>query len=186
MRFLGCCGVDPCSKGGECPADGLHPASYVNYVGRHQSCVTPYDESEWYTCDFAAPKFMGCCTRDPCNEGCPNANLIPARLDDDDGIAAPFLCQPSSNTITSTRLETPSWTGTGVSEGVPSSDTAKESLRTSTSRSDWLIVGLSMMGVLLLLAIIGVIIWWRKRGNIWEFHNLKRRRSSSSRNESDN
>lgn len=186
IRFLGCCGIDPYSKGGECPADALYPASYVNYSGLHQSCVTPYDESEWYTCDFTAPKFMGCCTRNPCNEGCPNANLIPAQLDDDDGIAAPFLSQPSSNTSTSTMLETPSQTETGVGEGVPSSDTAKEPSHTSTSRSTWLIVGLSMTGIVVFLVLVGIMIWWKKRENIWEFHNQKRRRPSSPRNENDN
>ncbi|KAI0833179.1 hypothetical protein F5Y06DRAFT_280530 [Hypoxylon sp. FL0890] len=206
VRFLGCCETDPCSQGGECPVDALRPASYVSYPGRHQSCVAPYDESEWYTCDFATPKFMGCCKRDPCNEGCPDANLIPARLDDDDGIAAPFLSQPTSTSSssstsssggitsssstsgssTSTRLETPSRTETGVGEGAPTSETAKEPSHTPSSRSTGLIVGLTMMGVVILLIIVGTLIWWRKRENIWEFRNRIHRRSTSSRDDNEN
>lgn len=96
-RFLGCCETDPCSQGGECPPALLRPASYASYAGPHQSCASPFDEREWYTCDDAIPKFMGCCVRDPCNEGCTDADLISARLDDDDSIAAPFLSQVSHN-----------------------------------------------------------------------------------------
>ncbi|KAI1140475.1 hypothetical protein F5Y05DRAFT_378588 [Hypoxylon sp. FL0543] len=205
VRFLGCCETDPCSNGGECGADALRPASYVSYPGSHQSCAAPYDEGDWYTCDFATPKFMGCCTRDPCNEGCPDENLVPARLDDDDSIAAPFLLPPSSSSessiittfssstsssgtsssSTSATLQTPSGTETGVSEGPSTGETAKEPPQTPTSKPTGLIVGLTMMGIVVLLIIIGILIWWRKRGNIWEFRNRIRRRSGSSRNDNE-
>ncbi|KAI1408514.1 hypothetical protein F5Y13DRAFT_172606 [Hypoxylon sp. FL1857] len=187
IRFLGCCETDPCSNGGECPVDQLRPASYANYSGPHQSCVAPYDEGEWYTCDDATPKFMGCCTQDPCNNGCPNANLIPARLDDDDGLAAPFLSQPTSSTSTSTtNSSAPSRTETVADTGTPSGELVTEPSHTASSRSIGLIVGLSMMGVVILLIIIGIILWWKRRRNVWESNNQEDRRSSSSRNENEN
>ncbi|KAI8963762.1 hypothetical protein F5Y11DRAFT_346213 [Daldinia sp. FL1419] len=90
-HFIGCCETDPCSNGGQCLVGGLRPASYDNYPDDHQSCVAPYDENEWYTCDLTTPKFMGCCLQNPCGQGCPDWALIPARLDDDEYIAASFL-----------------------------------------------------------------------------------------------
>ncbi|KAI0108293.1 hypothetical protein F4814DRAFT_451576 [Daldinia grandis] len=91
VRFLGCCETDPCSNGGQCRLDELRPASYVDYPDPHQSCAAPYDEREWYTCDLATPRFMGC---DPCDQGCPDWGLIPARLDDDSNTVASFLSSP--------------------------------------------------------------------------------------------
>ncbi|KAI1380775.1 hypothetical protein F4677DRAFT_197952 [Hypoxylon crocopeplum] len=197
IRFLGCCETDPCSTGGECPIDKLRPASYTDYPGRHQSCVAPYGEWEWYTCDFSTPKFMGCCSRDPCDEGCPHEDLIQARLDDDDDIAAPFLSssslQPQQNPQPSNAISTgretlslspspspsPSPTETIASEGTSSTGngTTEEPYYTSPSRIG-LIIGLTMTGVVVLLIVLGVKVWWRKLTNIWEF--LKRRHNPSS------
>ncbi|KAI1808043.1 hypothetical protein F4811DRAFT_549136 [Daldinia bambusicola] len=104
IRFLGCCETDPCPNGGQCPVSQLHPVSYDNYPDSHQSCVAPYDKRKWYTCDFATPKFMGCCLQNPCDEGCPNWNLIPAQLDDDESLAEKFLSPPHNNSSNRTGL----------------------------------------------------------------------------------
>ncbi|KAL7623301.1 hypothetical protein AAE478_006982 [Parahypoxylon ruwenzoriense] len=163
IRFIGCCEANPCDSsssppggdGGVCPQEALRPASYASYPGRHQTCVAPHDESSWYTCDGARPPFMGCCARNPCNDGCPAADLLPARLDDDDDIAAPFL-SPSESSSTTSSNNSPS---------PMKSDTAAESSRDTQTppRSTGLIVGLSMLGVVILLAVVGFMLWKRKR-----------------------
>ncbi|KAI2625807.1 hypothetical protein GGR54DRAFT_637583 [Hypoxylon sp. NC1633] len=195
IRFVGCCETDPCSGEGDCPQDALRPASYTYYPGRHQSCVKPYDEREWYTCDFAVPKFMGCCMLDPCDGGCPDEDLIPARLDDDDDIAAPFLSlplpvpsspppqQPSNGTTTTPEYPSPGPSPTDAGAGdvasSPGSGTTAEASPTSPSGSTGLIVGLSMTGVVILLIVVGFKIWWRKISRIWELRNRRRRDSGS-------
>ena len=45
------------------------------------------------------------CAQNPCNIGCPTYYLIPARLADEDDIAAPFLSLPASNLRSAKRTE---------------------------------------------------------------------------------
>ncbi|KAI1632987.1 hypothetical protein F4809DRAFT_54105 [Biscogniauxia mediterranea] len=144
-RFLGCCDIAAaCSSGGggsgggNCSGAHLFPASfsaarYSDFLP--QNCAAPYDESYWYTCADAVPPFIGCCRNNPCNGGCLEGNLIPARLSDIDENAAQFLA--------------PAATEEGESASGP--------------RNTGLIVGLSMTGVVILLAVLGIYLWWRRR-----------------------
>ncbi|KAI1104703.1 hypothetical protein F4804DRAFT_175377 [Jackrogersella minutella] len=178
-RFLGCCETDPCSSGGSCAADSLRAASYASYPGGAQSCAAP--AGEWYTCDFATPRFMGCCARDPCDAGCPAADLVPARLDDDDAVAAPFLVQVARSSVGSTSVQTASPTTTGAGgEASSSGGIAGEPSHIPASRYTGLIVGLSTAAILVLLLVMGVAICWRRRNNVWDY-NGKGRHAFGSR-----
>ncbi|KAI1485634.1 hypothetical protein F5X96DRAFT_314348 [Biscogniauxia mediterranea] len=149
-RFLGCCDIaEACSSsgggsgsgGGNCSGAHLFPASfssarYSDFLP--QNCAAPYNESYWYTCADAVPPFIGCCRNNPCNGGCLEGNLIPARLSDIDENAAQFLA-PAATT------------------------TAAGEESASGPRNTGLIVGLSMTGVVILLAVLGIYLWWRRR-----------------------
>ncbi|KAI1081264.1 hypothetical protein F5B20DRAFT_588825 [Whalleya microplaca] len=170
-RFLGCCAQDPCSSG--CPPEALRPAaSFAEYPGRPQSCMAPYDSSKWYTCAQASPKFLGCCRRDPCNEGCADEDLLPARLADDEASAAPFLSVSrawgSTTEGTSTGVATQRQTmtetaggeatGGGEGGGAGGGETSE-----GPGANTGLIVGVTMAGVVVLLVVTGVILWKRRR-----------------------
>ncbi|KAH8749318.1 hypothetical protein F5883DRAFT_694997 [Diaporthe sp. PMI_573] len=70
-QFLGCCTENPCVDGtGYCPQPALRYSSYSQDSYRSippQNCVTPHNESSWYTCSGAVPPFMGCCASNPCS-----------------------------------------------------------------------------------------------------------------------
>ena len=141
-QFVGCCDHDPCTsdRNGICEDDALHPASFssTNYIDiPPQSCVEPYDEQNWWTCQNAIPPFLGCCKSNPCNAGCPDDDLIPSRLSDNQTNAEPFLATSSSSATQSP---------------VPAAE------ETPTA----LIVGVSVGGLVVLFAGIAAFLW-RKR-----------------------
>ena len=147
-RFIGCCEEDPCSdeNRGSCPDDALHPASFSasNYIDiPGQDCVEPYNTSTWWTCQGATPPFMGCCSENPCNEGCRRADLLPARLSDNEENAAPFLDSSPPPSSTASTL--------------PDADTE------DTGSQTGLIVGVTMGGIVVLIAGIALFLWRRRR-----------------------
>ncbi|KAI1502871.1 hypothetical protein F5X99DRAFT_377831 [Biscogniauxia marginata] len=162
-RFIGCCVSGACSRAldGNCSGDALFPASFSasKYSGfLPQSCIEPYDERNWYTCMDATPPFIGCCKNNPCNGGCLEGNLIPARLSDIEENAAQFL-SPSAAESSST-TPNPAATQTVTSSPSP---TETEAGTSSPTHSTGLIVGLSMAGVVILLAVLGIYLWRRRR-----------------------
>ncbi|KAL1854467.1 hypothetical protein Daus18300_011388 [Diaporthe australafricana] len=143
-QFLGCCTEDPCAGGtGYCPQSALRYSNYSQDSYRsipQENCVAPRNESSWYTCSSAVPPFMGCCASNPCsNEGCPEDDLLAARLDDDPTNAAPFL------------------TATSTSSASSSSDKGSSSLSTGA------IVGISIGSALVVLIAAGVLFFYYKR-----------------------
>ncbi|KAI1650310.1 uncharacterized protein F4817DRAFT_313167 [Daldinia loculata] len=52
---------------------------------------------------IASPLMMNC-LQNPCDQGCPDWDLIPARLDDDENIAAPFLPSPRNSSAETGRI----------------------------------------------------------------------------------
>ncbi|KAI9152143.1 hypothetical protein HJFPF1_09368 [Paramyrothecium foliicola] len=88
--FIGCCAVDPCQRPqGVCPLDKLAAAGFngqdpevfalvgAQGCGQAQANVS---NGLWYTCSANIPPFMGCCTSNPCGEGCPEGDLRSARM----------------------------------------------------------------------------------------------------------
>ena len=76
--FLGCCSSDPCTNSNitePCPdvyAASFDPSIYDSI--RPNTCIN-VTSSNWYTCSDTSPPFIGCCTSNPCSDGCPAGNL---------------------------------------------------------------------------------------------------------------
>lgn len=122
-KFLGCCTENPCGDGtGYCPQSALRYSSYSQDSYRsipQENCVTPRNESSWYTCSSAVPPFMGCCASNPCSdEGCPEEDLLAARLDDDPTNAAPFLTATSTSITSSSSGKASGGLSTGAIVGI--------------------------------------------------------------------
>ncbi|MCJ1401098.1 hypothetical protein MMC11_004310 [Xylographa trunciseda] len=109
--FVGCCVAvnDPCQLG--CPDGGLEPASFdPTYYGEFPDQECPIG-SEWYTCAYTSPPFMGCCKTGPCKAGCPTGDLTAGFLSSNPAIAAAFENvngTSSASTSTSSSLPTTS------------------------------------------------------------------------------
>ncbi|KAI0450281.1 hypothetical protein F5B21DRAFT_508345 [Xylaria acuta] len=152
-RFIGCCDVDPCTPelDGRCPTPNLFDATFSAASGVQflpQSCTDPFNSSIWYTCVNSRPPFLGCCTNNPCNNGCLAGHLVPATLSEDPANAGQFM---SPKTATTTTGSSPSPTAT--------SDEAGE----SSSKRIGIIVGTSLAGVVILLLVIGAYLWVKRR-----------------------
>ncbi|KAI9373645.1 hypothetical protein BJX61DRAFT_552146 [Aspergillus egyptiacus] len=81
-RFVGCCASDPCTGTTTAPTcPDLYPASFDGAIFDEfvpNNCVDN-PSSNWYTCNFTNPRFLGCCRSNPCaNDGCPEEDLLPA------------------------------------------------------------------------------------------------------------
>ncbi|KAI1335410.1 hypothetical protein F5Y15DRAFT_248914 [Xylariaceae sp. FL0016] len=174
-RFLGCCGTDPCTADadGVCPDDQLSASSFDSASIAEievQSCVSPYGSGNWYTCSNASPPFIGCCRTNPCNDGCGEADLIEARLSDVKANAEQFLGTGDSSTSTSTSSGVSSTTQTATGTGITSpaattTDAGGDEHGTHDEKSKTgLIVGISMAGVVVLLLVLGMYLWSKKRG----------------------
>lgn len=76
--FLGCCSSDPCtSTNTTTPCPDLYPASFDTSLYdaiRPNSCLGG-NNSKWYTCSEIETPFLGCCTSNPCTDGCPKSDL---------------------------------------------------------------------------------------------------------------
>ncbi|KAI8953202.1 hypothetical protein F4801DRAFT_598246 [Xylaria longipes] len=150
-RFIGCCDVNPCTQelDGRCPTPSLFNASFSATSGVKflpQSCVNPFNSSIWYTCADARPPFLGCCTNDPCNNGCLAGHIVPATLSEDPANASQFM-SPKTTTGSS-----------------PSPTATSDEVGESSNKRIGTIVGASLAGVVILLLVIGAYLWLKRRG----------------------
>ncbi|TGJ78799.1 hypothetical protein E0Z10_g9969 [Xylaria hypoxylon] len=168
-RFIGCCGVDPCTpdREGECPMSELFVASFSAASGVEflpQSCASPFNSSIWYTCDDTRPPFLGCCTNNPCSNGCLADHLVPAKLSDDPKNASQFLLPETvtmTTTTTTTTTTSPSVTGTSV---LPAgTENSSPNLTTGGRARAGLIAGIAVAGVVILLLVIAAYLWAKRR-----------------------
>lgn len=95
QRFLGCCTVDACERGGVCPHNRLKPTSFkaerTGWIPK-QGCAS--GQYEWHICARTAPPFMGCFLEgtNPCdNMDCPYWAMGQAVLSNNQSEAAAFL-----------------------------------------------------------------------------------------------
>ncbi|KAI0811921.1 hypothetical protein GGR55DRAFT_639670 [Xylaria sp. FL0064] len=165
-RFIGCCGVDPCTPDldGQCPTTELFNASFSAASGvmfLPQSCTSPYDSSIWYTCDYSQPPFLGCCTNNPCNNGCLEGHLVLATLSEDPKNSSQLMLPETTTTATPISTATPSATGTSELPG----GTESPGLNTVSNGRvrAGMIAGISVAGVVILLLVIAVYLWKKRR-----------------------
>ncbi|KAI1425668.1 hypothetical protein F5Y12DRAFT_354185 [Xylaria sp. FL1777] len=161
-RFVGCCGVDPCAPGrnGECPMSELFNASFSADSGvmfLPQSCADPFNSSSWYTCDDALPPFLGCCTNNPCNNGCSAGHLVPAILSEDPKNASQLMLPETTTTAPATTVTSSATITSMLPAGTESS------APNSTSARAGMIAGISVAGVVVLLLVITAYLWVERR-----------------------
>jgi hypothetical protein len=124
-KFVGCCANDPCALG--CLDGNLYPASFdPAFFGEFPDLVCN-PGSAWYTCAGSKPPFMGCCSTNPCDAGCPPGDLTPGFLSGNYFIDCQFFssgCSASPTTgvpATPTAPDTPSSSAPApVSQHAPS------------------------------------------------------------------
>ncbi|KAL4996008.1 hypothetical protein BDV10DRAFT_121460 [Aspergillus recurvatus] len=82
--FVGCCSSDPCTNADSNttnPCPDVYAASFDGSLFdsiRPNSCIDESNDN-WYTCNFTQPRFLGCCSINPCANGtCPHDNVLPA------------------------------------------------------------------------------------------------------------
>ncbi|KAL8372560.1 hypothetical protein RB595_002071 [Gaeumannomyces hyphopodioides] len=149
-RFLGCCTVDPCSRGGDCPKGNLTTTTFSADLFEDippQDCIGAPGSKNWFTCKANSPPFMGCCSDNPCQSkppGCPASKLIPARLSDNTTNAAVFLPASTSPTPTPTPTPAPPQPAAGLHPGA--------------------IAGI-VVGALLVIGLVAALLFLRRRRN---------------------
>ncbi|KAL4968113.1 uncharacterized protein BDV14DRAFT_8622 [Aspergillus stella-maris] len=84
--FVGCCSSDPCTNSNTTsPCPDVYAASYdAGAFGgtifdsiRPNTCIDR-PNTNWFTCNFTSPPFIGCCASNPCSEGCPDDDVLQA------------------------------------------------------------------------------------------------------------
>ena len=80
----------------DCELDSLQAANFdQQYYSNitQNDCNTTIRAGEWYTCEDTAPPFLGCCASNACmyTGGCPDDQLVPAQLSENETEIAPFL-----------------------------------------------------------------------------------------------
>ncbi|KAJ5703050.1 hypothetical protein N7488_010598 [Penicillium malachiteum] len=90
-RFVGCCSSDPCTNvpaNSTTPCPDIYPASFDPSIYSEiaaNDCIGAAN-SNWFTCNFTDPPFLGCCSRNTqCNESmivCPADDLLAAAWSD--------------------------------------------------------------------------------------------------------
>ncbi|KAL4910830.1 hypothetical protein BDW74DRAFT_141971 [Aspergillus multicolor] len=80
--FVGCCSSDPCTNDNTThPCPDTYAASFDGALFdsiRPNTCIDESNDN-WFTCNFTEPRFMGCCSINPCANGtCPHENVLPA------------------------------------------------------------------------------------------------------------
>jgi hypothetical protein len=134
-NFVGCCKSQPCDN--DCPAGNLEPASFnINYYGQFPDQQCPKG-SQWYTCAYTKPAFMGCCKSNPCEQnGCPTEDLTPGFLSSNPTDAAAFSPSGGSSTVASST--TSSHSSSTISSAAASTSTIStraSSASTATSET---------------------------------------------------
>ncbi|KAF4975932.1 hypothetical protein FZEAL_7349 [Fusarium zealandicum] len=164
-EFFGCCTSDPCQNDGECPDDGLRAASFNgdSYEDMpQQNCSSSGGVEDWYTCAFTTPPYLGCCSENACNSGCPRDSVIAAQLSDSENNRLNFLNPEGDDDATSTS-KTSSATATATSTD-SSTATAEPSSGggLGTGATAGIAVGASVAGLAFIAFLIWMF-WWKPR-----------------------
>lgn len=167
VEFIGCCESDPCADdSGICPPEDMrwsafNPERYEDLPP--QSCNNAEGASNWYTCKFGSPSFMGCCAGNPCAEdGCPRTQLIPATLSKDEEQRRMFLDPEPSQSNPSETSGTIPPTGSPTNTNGTQPPEGSEEAGLSTGAIAGISVGAAAVA-LLLFAFLFWRFWWRPR-----------------------
>ncbi|KAF4583166.1 hypothetical protein GQ602_006310 [Ophiocordyceps camponoti-floridani] len=168
-RFLGCCTIDACQRGGDCPLPNIESATFN--ASRYQDIPPQECDSAsalWYTCKFTRPPFLGCCRQNPCTQtsGCPAGALGVGVLNRDPSLAASLLPMSATTTTTTRRTATPTTSKTPST--TPSGDAGSISKGTAAGIS----IGVSAALISLLSALV-VFLYRRKKRKSSKDDNIR-------------
>ena len=130
----------------------LAPASFdMNDYGKFQDQECP-SGSQWHSCKFTDPPFMGCCTSDPCSTsaGCPVGDLTAGFLSTNPGVAADIL--PSSAVTMSSQT---SPTASRTNSEATTTTTAQPANHTSRSA----VIGSTIGGIAAVIITLASIVF---------------------------
>ncbi|KAJ4257516.1 hypothetical protein NW762_008640 [Fusarium torreyae] len=159
-QFVGCCVNDPCgANNGTCPEGDLRTTTFnpdrYNDIFQ-QDCNNSQSVRNWYTCTGTNPPFIGCCSLNACNTGCPRARLEPAMLSKTERNRLEFLDPRNrGSTTASTASETASSTASSTAEA-----SKDEGLGTGATAG---IAVAATVGGLISLILIAWLFWWKPR-----------------------
>ncbi|PHH82173.1 hypothetical protein CDD82_6795 [Ophiocordyceps australis] len=157
--FLGCCGIDPCGSGdGTCPWERLASATFnasAYDLIPAQGCMDA--GSQWYTCAYTTPPFMGCCVENACAKGggCAQELVRAARL---------------SGRPEAARAFTLGWRGaatvekSGEASAAGKTNTTREGEAAEGQMGSGVVAGIvagSVIGGVAVFALL--MLWWRGR-----------------------
>ncbi|KAJ5938266.1 hypothetical protein N7454_004608 [Penicillium verhagenii] len=144
-HFVGCCSSDPCTivdANSTSPCPDIYPASFDPSIYNEilqNSCIDPAN-SNWYTCAYTDPPFLGCCSK---NNRCP-ANEIACSADD--LLAAAWnLSQPGQFVLFE-------------DEGTVDDDDGGSGVAGGGGLSDGVLAGI-VVGAVAALVIVGALVW---------------------------
>ncbi|KAH6894710.1 hypothetical protein B0T10DRAFT_456936 [Thelonectria olida] len=172
-EFFGYCTSDPCAGDvGECPQDDLRKASFNRDRYEdipQQDCNDAKGISQWYTCAYTEPSFVGCCRQVACilDEGCPERDLAVIDLTTSNPQAREHLLnagnkKPSGSGTKHTDLSTPTPT--------PTSSVNRPKIPGAGWRpfNAGEVAGVTVGVALLALIVFGLLgkVWWAQRSGI--------------------
>ncbi|KAF4341157.1 hypothetical protein FBEOM_5027 [Fusarium beomiforme] len=169
-QFIGCCVNDPCGRNnGTCPDGDLRVTTFDSdaYIKiPQQDCDNSQGVDNWYTCAYTDPPFLGCCSQNACNSGCPRSRLVPAKLSKIERNRLDFL-DPSNDesSATSSASSTVSQT-TSETASETASSTSTAGANESEGLGAGAIVGIAVgasVGGLIAIILVAWLLWWRPR-----------------------
>lgn len=175
-QFLGCCTSDPCQDGkGDCPQSDLRASSFNDSAYSDitsQACASSTSSTgEWYTCSKLDTPFLGCCSTNACDDGCPTKDLLAARLSDDAKSAAVFettaatatASSTSVKSITTTTAASASATGTSSNPSATATETAGTHSTSSSGLSTGAKAGIAVGSAAVLAALLTALFIFGRR-----------------------
>ncbi|OJJ94913.1 hypothetical protein ASPACDRAFT_127838 [Aspergillus aculeatus ATCC 16872] len=154
--FVGCCASDPCNNTTSPACPSLYAASFNGAIFDEilpNRCLDN-PSSDWYTCNGTSPKFLGCCSSNPCSDGCPDDDLLPAAWSSSSAGQLKLFQDNASATATATASPTSTSTQTSSPENSSSHH---------SSLSGGAIAGIAIGAAALVAIIVFAIFFLRRR-----------------------
>lgn len=167
-QFLGCCTSNPCEEGkGECPQSDLRSSSFNESAYsdiKSQACAST---GEWYTCSQLDTPFLGCCSTNACDSGCPTKDLLAAKLSDNTKSAGAFETTSATATASSTNVKSTTTTTASSTATQASSTAAKETVGTHSASASGLSkgaeVGIAVGAAIVILVLLAALFIFGRR-----------------------
>lgn len=166
-QFLGCCTSDPCEDGkGTCPQSDLRTSSFNEsaYTSIQSQACASSSAGKWYTCSQLDTPFLGCCSTNACDSGCPTKDLVAAKLSDDQKSASVFETTSATVATASGTSGTSVPTSSSSASSNPSATATAATQNASTSGlSTGAKVGIVVSAAIVAIALLAVLAVFGRR-----------------------